>query len=174
MSEILAIGSAATDPADALRRVLERISARAGTAPSMVPFDCGGTQPSDFDALIEEAAQRAGLDPSLVRAVVAVESGFRPNAVSRAGAKGLMQLMDGTARALGVSNPFDPAQNLWGGTAFLRQMLGRFRDERLALAAYNAGPAAVERFGGIPPYAETRRYVSLVMAERERIRAWKG
>lgn len=174
MTEVLAIGSAVTDPAGALRRVLERISARAGKAQTVAPIDCGGTQPGDFDSLIEEAAQRTGLDPALVRAVVAVESGFRPNAVSGAGAKGLMQLMDGTARALGVGNPFDPAQNLRGGTAFLRQMLERFGDERLALAAYNAGPGAVERFGGIPPYAETRRYVSMVMAERERIRGWKG
>lgn len=124
-----------------------------------------------LEALVVRAAQAQRLDPALVRAVVQAESGFNPRAVSPAGAKGLMQLMDSTAQALGVRDPFDPVQNVAGGTRYLRQMLDLFGDERLALAAYNAGPGAVQRYGGVPPYAETQRYVATVLALRERYRA---
>jgi len=118
--------------------------------------------PSDFDHLIAEVCQRQGVDPALVKAVIKVESNFDCRAVSRAGAKGLMQLMDATGKQLGVKDPFDPRQNVEGGVTYLRQMLDRYGDLSLALAAYNAGPQAVDRFGGIPPYAETQLYVSLV------------
>jgi len=116
-----------------------------------------------LETLIRNAAQRVGVDEQLVKAVVEAESNFNPRAVSSAGAKGLMQLMDGTARALGVKDPFDPAANLEGGARYLRAMLDRFQSLPMALAAYNAGPGAVETYGGIPPYRETVAYVDRVL-----------
>jgi len=117
-----------------------------------------------FDNLIEEHATRNGVRQDLVRAVIQVESAFNPRAISNKGAMGLMQLMPATARQFGVSNAFDPEQNVRGGVAYLRQLLDRYDgDERLALAAYNAGPAAVDRHGQtVPPFRETRNYVSKV------------
>lgn len=126
--------------------------------------------PNGLRGLIDEAARRYGLDPALVAGVIQTESGFNPRAQSGAGAKGLMQLMDATARGLGVSDPFDPVQNVMGGARLLRQLLDRYGDVRLALAAYNAGPGAVDRYGGVPPYAETQRYVPTVLAAAGRQR----
>jgi soluble lytic murein transglycosylase-like protein len=119
-----------------------------------------------FDDLIDEHASRNGVRRGLVRAVIQVESGFNPRALSNKGAMGLMQLMPATARQFGVVNAFDPAENVRGGVAYLRQLLDRYNgDERLALAAYNAGPGAVDRYGQtVPPYRETRDYVSRVNA----------
>jgi soluble lytic murein transglycosylase len=109
-------------------------------------------------------ARRINLDPKLVRAVIYVESGENPKAVSPKGAMGLMQLMPGTARDLGVENPMRPRENIRGGVQYLSQMLDRFGgDVRLALAAYNAGPGAVEKFGGVPPYPETQDFVKKVL-----------
>ena len=121
--------------------------------------------PRRFASIVQTAAQRNHLDPALLDAVIAQESGFRPDVVSGAGAVGLMQLMPSTARELGVSDPFDPAQNVEGGAKYLRSLLDRY-DGRLdlALAAYNAGPGAVDRFGGVPPYKETQAYVSSIMS----------
>lgn len=117
-----------------------------------------------FQAIFFSVAQQQQVNPWLIRAIARVESCFDPRAVSVAGAQGLMQLMPATGRELGVRDAFDVRQNLSGGSAYIAQMLKRFNnDQRLALAAYNAGPGAVERFGGIPPYQETRRYVDTVL-----------
>jgi soluble lytic murein transglycosylase-like protein len=125
-----------------------------------------GNDGSAFGAEIDAAAATNGIDPALLKGLVSQESGFDPNARSGAGALGLTQLMPGTAASLGVTNPLDPAQSLQGGAKYLRQQLDRFGgDERLALAAYNAGPGAVARYGGVPPYAETQNYVNNVMAK---------
>ena len=118
----------------------------------------------EIRSLAVDAARRHGLDPDLVVAVAAVESGFRPTAVSPKGAQGVMQLMPGTARDLGVSDPLDPAANVDAGTRYLRDLLARFDgDLSKALAAYNAGPGAVARHQGVPPYRETRDYVKKVL-----------
>lgn len=118
----------------------------------------------DIRSLINKAAQRVGLSPALVGAVAQVESGFNPGAISPAGAIGVMQLMPSTAAGLGV-NPYDPEQNIYGGAQYLRYQVDRFNGNiPKALAAYNAGPGAVEKYNGIPPYRETREYVSCVMA----------
>ena len=115
---------------------------------------------AQIDAAIAQAAARHHVDPNLVRAVVKVESNFNPNAVSRKGAMGLMQLMPGTARELAVTDPFDPEQNVDAGVRHLRGLLDSFDgDVSRSLAAYNAGAKAVEKHGGVPPYAETRDYV---------------
>jgi len=114
----------------------------------------------DIDAAIDEAATRHNVDPSLVRSVVKVESNFNPNAVSRKGAMGLMQLMPSTARSLNVSNPFDPQQNVDAGVRHLRKLLDSYGGNvRLSLAAYNAGSGAVARSAGVPHFRETQNYV---------------
>lgn len=123
--------------------------------------------PSEFEALIERACRRHGMEPSLVKGLIKAESDFDPQAVSPAGAKGLMQLMDATAAALGVADPFDPEQNLEAGVRLLSSLLDRYHDESLALAAYNAGPRAVDQFGGVPPFRETLQYVPRVLAYRD-------
>ncbi len=112
---------------------------------------------------IEQAAETLGLSPALIAAVVWAESAGNPRAVSPAGAQGLMQLMPQTAQMLGLSDPFDPQQNLMAGSRYLRQLLDRFGSLHSALAAYNAGPGRVQRYGGIPPFAETQRYVQRVL-----------
>jgi soluble lytic murein transglycosylase-like protein len=118
-----------------------------------------------YSDLIEEAARRARINPALLRAVIAVESAFDPRAVSPKGAQGLMQLRPATARRYGVHQPFDPRDNLQGGASYIRDLLKRYgNDLELALAAYNAGEDAVERFGRtIPPFRETRAYVPAVL-----------
>jgi soluble lytic murein transglycosylase-like protein len=127
-------------------------------APAPVP-------PAQIDALVEQNASTWQVDPALIKAVIANESGFNANATSKVGAQGLMQLMPETAASLGVRDAYDPAQNVAGGARYLRGLLDRFGgDKRLAIAAYNAGPGAVEKYRDVPPYAETRSYVQNVLA----------
>jgi soluble lytic murein transglycosylase-like protein len=115
--------------------------------------------------LIEQAAARNGIDPAVLYGLIEQESGFDPNATSSAGALGLTQLMPGTASSLGVSEPLNPAQSIEGGARYLGQMLRQFSGNTAdALAAYNAGPGAVQQYGGVPPYSETQQYVSKVLA----------
>ena len=126
---------------------------------------------SSYAGVIEEAAAQNGLEPAVLHGLIEQESGFDPNATSSAGALGLTQLMPGTAASLGVSEPLNPSQSIDGGARYLgrlvRQFGGNISD---ALAAYNAGPGAVEQYGGIPPYAETRQYVTKVLANAEAYR----
>lgn len=121
------------------------------------------TGPRSVASAIAAGAKRAGVDPALVAAVAQTESGENPSARSPVGAQGVMQLMPETARSLGVADPYDPVQNVRAGAAYLRTLLDRFGDLKSAVAAYNAGPGAVEKYGGVPPYAETRAYVERVM-----------
>lgn len=124
----------------------------------------GVDQKETIEACIRESARKYTLPPELIKAVIEAESGFRADAVSVAGAQGLMQLMPATARDLGVTNPFDIRQNIDGGTRYLRQMFDLFGgDTRLALAAYNAGPGNVQKYGGEVPFPETRQYVGRVL-----------
>jgi soluble lytic murein transglycosylase-like protein len=157
------------------KSVFDALAQRLASLPGSGTHQSGALHagdPGQFKQLIESAARRYGVDPALVTAVVQAESNFSPTAVSFAGAKGLMQLMDVTARTLGVANAFDPLQNVDGGVRFLRSLLDRYGDVGLALAAYNAGPAAVDRYGGIPPYKETQVYVSRVLDLRDQYRQW--
>jgi soluble lytic murein transglycosylase-like protein len=138
----------------------------AGTGRGAAPLPL---EPAAFAPMIEAAAGKTGLSGDLISAVIAAESAYQPGAVSPAGAQGLMQLMPATARSLGVQNSFDPLQNVLGGSRYLQQQLERFGSVEKALAAYNAGPGAVERYGGIPPFPETQNYVSRVMQLLQRL-----
>jgi soluble lytic murein transglycosylase-like protein len=126
-------------------------------APSTMP-------PAEIEQLVQSNASTWGVDPALVRAVMANESGFNPAATSKTGAQGLMQLMPETAASLGVTDAYNPEQNVWGGARYLRGLMDRFGgDLTKTIAAYNAGPGAVEKYGGVPPFAETQSYVKNVL-----------
>jgi soluble lytic murein transglycosylase-like protein len=130
---------------------------------SNINWDVTRLYSTEFSEVIESAAQTYKVDPALVRAIIHAESGFNARARSPKGAKGLMQLMPATAREVGVNDAYAPDQNIRGGARYLAAMLGRFNnDVTLAAAAYNAGPAAVTRYSGVPPYAETQAYVRRV------------
>jgi soluble lytic murein transglycosylase-like protein len=130
-----------------------------------VSASTGGEAGSAYAPLIDQAAARNGLDPAVLYGLIQQESGFDPNATSSAGALGLTQLMPSTASSLGVSEPLNPAQSIEGGARYLGQLMQQFAGNTTdALAAYNAGPGAVQQYGGVPPYAETQQYVTNVLA----------
>jgi soluble lytic murein transglycosylase-like protein len=139
-------------PTRALRPILSTLRA------------CDPISPGSFDPQIKAEADRQGVAPDLLKAVISAESAFVPCAVSDKGAMGLMQLMPGTAQAMGVSDPMDPADNLRGGVRYLGQLLERYGgDLTLALSAYNAGPGLVDKYGGVPPIPETQNYVREIL-----------
>ncbi len=144
------------------RALIARVVADELPSPSTRLVAEPGVPRSGVEGIIAAASARHGVDPALVWAVIAVESAFAPDARSLKGAMGLMQLMPATAAQYAVGDPFDPAQNVEAGTRHLRSLLDRF-DTTMALAAYNAGEGTVTRFGGIPPYRETREYVARVL-----------
>jgi len=136
---------------------------RAATVRATKATDGPSSRADAFDEAIQEHSAAHGVSPDLVRAVIQVESAFNPTAVSSKGAMGLMQLMPATARELGVENPFLPEENIRGGVTYLRKLLDRYDSNvELALAAYNAGPGSVEKYGTVPPYRETQAYVRKV------------
>jgi soluble lytic murein transglycosylase-like protein len=177
-------GGVATGTTPALSTATGASSTAAPTAfaaalqAAVAPTSSGATLPaaegsgsSTYNALIEQAALRNGLEPAVLHGLIQQESDFNPNAQSSAGASGLTQLMPGTASSMGVSDPLDPAQSIEGGARYLSQMMARFGGNTSeALAAYNAGPGAVQQYGGVPPYAETESYVSKVLGYAESYR----
>jgi soluble lytic murein transglycosylase-like protein len=139
-------------------------SAGATVPAAATPTTLGGGAPTQYDAQITTAATKYGIDPALLKGLIRQESNFNAAARSSAGAQGLTQLMPGTASGLGVTDASDPAQAIEGGAKYLKQQLDRFGgDVSKALAAYNAGPGAVAKYGGVPPYAETQNYVQKVL-----------
>ena len=143
----------------------------------MSAYERGGALPGlkAYEPAIKAAAGDSGLSENLIKAVILQESGGDARAVSGKGAKGLMQLMDATAAELGVSNPFNPVENIRGGARYLAGLLREFKgDLELALASYNAGIGTVKRYGGVPPYGETREYVKKVMAKLDELNTASG
>lgn len=152
-----------------IKRAGDFITAFAPLPPSVMARlqpNCPAMAPEDIDALVKTAAEKQSLEPKLIRAVIKQESGFRPCAVSPVGAQGLMQLMPDTADQLQVADAFDPAQNVNGGAAYLKQLLTKYKgDVKLALGAYNAGPKRTDDAGGVPNIPETQGYVASILAD---------
>ncbi len=150
-------------------------SAAAGTSDAAyAPLSQGsaaGAEGGQYESLIAQAAARNGLEPAVLHGLIEQESGFDPSATSSAGAAGLTQLMPGTASSLGVADPLNPAESIEGGARYLGGLMSEFGGNTTeALAAYNAGPGAVEQYGGVPPYAETQSYVAKVLSDAESYR----
>ncbi|HTC72365.1 MAG TPA: lytic transglycosylase domain-containing protein [Solirubrobacteraceae bacterium] len=163
----------ATDFASALQAATSSDAASGAAAGSEIVGSAGAGSggESEYESLIAQAAARNGVDPAILHGLIEQESGFNPSATSSAGAAGLTQLMPGTASSLGVANPLDPAESIEGGARYLGQLMGQFGgNAEDALAAYNAGPGAVQQYGGVPPYSETQSYVSKVLANAEAFR----
>lgn len=150
-------GSLLSNPATRVSAQIYSSAANGVTAPV--------NNKSKIKDMISKVAEKHGVDAKLVHALVKQESGFNPNAKSKVGAMGLMQLMPATAKGLGVTNPMDPVQNVEGGVKYLKSMLNKYNGNIiLALAAYNAGPGAVDKYDGVPPYKETQNYVKSILA----------
>ena len=131
-------------------------------------------QSTDIDEIVETFSNKYGIDGDFIKDIIKQESGFNPKATSKKGAMGLMQLMPETAKSLGVINAYNPWENVEGGVKYLKDLMDRFgNDEKLALAAYNAGPNAVKKYGGIPPYKETQNYVNAIMANYDKVKEAK-
>lgn len=152
----------------------EKLNENTKTAENSIEKTTFKNSRENIENLIEKYAAKNNLDPDFIKAVVKQESGFNPDAKSKCGAMGLMQLMPQTAKGLGVVDAFDPEQNIEGGVKYLKSMLNRFNnDPKLALAAYNAGPGAVQKYGDIPPYRETQNYVKNIMSSYEALKGGK-
>ena len=152
----------------------EKLNENTKTAENNIEKTTFKNSRENIENLIEKYAAKNNLDPDFIKAVVKQESGFKPDAKSKCGAMGLMQLMPQTAKGLGVVDAFDPEQNIEGGVKYLKSMLNRFNnDPKLALAAYNAGPGAVQKYGDIPPYRETQNYVKNIMSSYEALKGGK-
>jgi soluble lytic murein transglycosylase-like protein len=172
-STVSAPSTGATDFASALQAATSSDAASGTAAGSEIAGSAvaGSGGESEYESLIAQAAARNGVDPAILHGLIEQESGFNPSATSSAGAAGLTQLMPGTASSLGVANPLDPAESIEGGARYLGQLMGQFGgNAEDALAAYNAGPGAVQQYGGVPPYSETQSYVAKVLANAESFR----
>jgi soluble lytic murein transglycosylase-like protein len=164
--------SSGTGASSSFAAALQTAESPTATATATASASSASGDSSQYDQLIQQAALRNGVDPAILHGLIQQESGFDPNATSGAGAQGLTQLMPGTASSLGVANPLDPEESIEGGARYLSQMISQFAGNTTdALAAYNAGAGAVQRYGGVPPYAETQEYVAKVMANAETYRA---
>jgi soluble lytic murein transglycosylase-like protein len=159
------VGNTISSPSAGSQALRPGFRTEFGAEQAAAAIATNGTNGSDerLDRIVRDAAERHRVDPALVKAVISTESGWNPRAISSKGAVGLMQLIPGTAQRFGVGNRFDPAQNVEGGTMYLRTLLDRYNgDLTKSLAAYNAGEGAVDRVGGVPQFPETQRYVQKV------------
>jgi soluble lytic murein transglycosylase-like protein len=173
-SSTQATGAVATGPgtdfAAALQAATTADASGVASQPALTGTGSGG-ESGQYESLIAQAAARNGVDPAVLHGLIQQESAFDPSATSSAGAAGLTQLMPGTASSMGVANPLNPAESIEGGARYLGQLMSEFAGNTTdALAAYNAGPGAVQRYGGVPPYSETQSYVSKVLGYAETYR----